>query len=688
MRTRTSTYLAIGVATLLCGALTAARAQAPATLTIDIADYLAAPITGRPETTTLARINFLRPEPGTSGRWFVDDLNGPLYIVEPSTKTFTKYLDFNGRDDAPGLFDRLNFAQGFAAGLTTFQFDPEYLTNGRFYTVHQEEPAVPGSLVPDNKAVAGLVVKGYVPTPPVPTPGPTNRESVIVEWTDTNIRNATFEGTARELLRIPMNTQIHPVGDLIFNPTVRRGDPDWRVMYIGSGDGGSGERPDPLVRHNPQRLDTLVGKILRIVPDLSHMTGTSTVSANGRYRVPNDNPFVKVAGARGEIWAYGLRNPHRLTWEVDPARPANNRLIAMSIGLRTWETINIIRKGANYGYSEREGNEQLFPTGLLGPLPTPDLVPVRISETVTNGTVAPTYPVLQYKHPDGYAILGGFVYRGTRLPALRGKFIFGDIRTGELWWADYEQMLAADDGNPATLADRHEIVVRWNNPNDAPDAGLQAFPTVVPIVSASRDARLAAAPPPAGAKSPAGASRADIRIAVDSSGELYILTKGDGMIRSVVAAAEGIRTPTAPASLHGADSVYVEAPAPLTPDERRRFDAGAEVYKSFCVACHMADGRGSENVAPTLIGSIFALAPDAVTARIVINGKEGGVGIMPALGRLLTDDQIAAALTYVRRQWGQTGTPVTPDSVKAVRAMSGDRLRPWTGPELLALVGR
>ena len=93
-------------------------------------------------------------------------------------------------------------------------------------------------------------------------------------------------------------------------------------MYLGAGDSRSGEQRDSR-RLNPQRLDTLVGKILRIVPDLREHTTTSTVSENGRYRIPNDNPFATVDGARKEIWAYGLRNPHRLIWDVDPAQPAH-----------------------------------------------------------------------------------------------------------------------------------------------------------------------------------------------------------------------------------------------------------------------------------------------------------------------------------------------------------------------------
>ena len=170
----------------------------------------------------------------------------------------------------------------------------------------------------------GLDLSGYRTTPAIVTPtqpGATiDREAVMIEWTDRNIANTTFEGTARELLRMQLASPIHPLGEMTFNPTARRGDPDWRVMYVGVGDSGTGEQRD-IRRLNPQRLDNLSGKILRIVPDLREHTATSTVSENGRYRIPNDNPFVAVEGARKEIWASGLRNPHRLIWDVDPAQP-------------------------------------------------------------------------------------------------------------------------------------------------------------------------------------------------------------------------------------------------------------------------------------------------------------------------------------------------------------------------------
>src|SRR5439155_18833976 len=202
----------------------------------------------------------------------------------------------------------------------------------------------------------------------------------------TNTSNTTFEGAARELLRMQFNTRIHQLGDLIFNPAAKAGDPEWRVLYISSGDGGAGEA-NTSIRSNPQRLDNLSGKILRIIPDLNEHTATSTVSENGRYRISNDNPFVSKPGARKEIWAYGMRNPHRLSWAVDPANPANNRLIANSVGLHTWETVYLVRKGANFGYGEREGTERLKMDNTTAPLPEVDTIPMRIGEHPMSETI-------------------------------------------------------------------------------------------------------------------------------------------------------------------------------------------------------------------------------------------------------------------------------------------------------------
>ena len=507
---------------------------APTRLALELQDYAALPVTADNTNTNtraqLARVNFMRDEPG-GRRFFVNDLNGPLYILDKQKKTFTTYLDFNGRGGRPGLFPKFTFELNFATGLTNFIFDPDYAKNGVFYTLHMEDPATDAPAAPKAGVVAGLDLTGYTTTPAIPTPtvdGRIDREVVLIEWKDRNPANTTFEGTARELMRLQHPMPIHPLGEMTFNPTARPGDPDWRVMYLGAGDSGSGEQRDAR-RLNPQRLDTLVGKILRIVPDLGEHTKTSTVSENGRYRIPNDNPFVAMAGARKEIWAYGIRNPHRLVWDVDPARPRTPTLLAFNIGLVTWETVLVIHKGANYGYPLREGTQSMSSTNGMGPIPADDTIPIQISDTVTRGTVKPTYPVIQYPHnrePGGDAIANGFVYRGKLIPALRDKLVFGDITTGRIWYANRAEVLAADDGNPKTIAPIHEM-----------DAGLRR---ITEETYRERGGKGRGLP---GMGAVAGRGRVDVRFAVDNDGELYVLTKSDGVIRKVV----GARETTAPA---------------------------------------------------------------------------------------------------------------------------------------------
>lgn len=128
--------------------------------------------------------------------------------------------------------------------------------------------------------------------------------------------------------------------------------------------------------------------------------------------------------------------------------------------------------------------------------------------------------------------------------------------------------------------------------------------------------------------------------------------------------------------------------APLTVEEQQRYDAGREIYRNICQACHQPDGRGQDRLAPSLVDSTLALATADITARILLNGKEGTVGLMPPIGSTLSDDQIASVLTYVRREWGQAGAPVDPATVKSVRALTSGRARPWTNDELLSLAGK
>lgn len=509
--------------------IVAAPAVTPATPadprpTLELAEYLEMPITADQNGTNtmaqLARINFMRDEPG-GRRFFVNDQNGPLYIIDKKTRQITTYLDFNGLAGRPGLFARLTYERNFATGLTNFIFDPDYARNGVFYTIHMEDPTTEAPAEPKAGVVPGLELSGYRTTAAVEAPMPPGaritRESVLIEWTDRDITNTTFEGTARELLRVHLSSAIHPLGEMTFNPSARAGDPEWRVMYLGSGDGGAGEQRD-MRRLNPQRLDTLNGKILRIVPDLREHTRTSTVSGNGRYRIPNGNPFVSISGARKEIWALGLRNPHRFIWDVDPARSPAPRLIAFNIGLTAWETVVIVEKGANYGYPLREGPQAMTAEGMR-PVPADDTIPLHVTDTVTRGMVKPAYPVIAYPHTaaGGDAIANGFIYRGSRIPALRGKLVFGDIASGRLWYAEMADVHRADDGNPTTLAPLREI-----------DGGLRR------LTDAKFRARGGRGDTLPGAAAVAGRGRVDLRFAEDHEGELYVLTKSDGMIRQVI----------------------------------------------------------------------------------------------------------------------------------------------------------
>jgi mono/diheme cytochrome c family protein len=123
--------------------------------------------------------------------------------------------------------------------------------------------------------------------------------------------------------------------------------------------------------------------------------------------------------------------------------------------------------------------------------------------------------------------------------------------------------------------------------------------------------------------------------------------------------------------------------APMTADQQKRFDAGAEIYKNICLGCHQEDGRGKEKLGGNLVDSAFVNAPNPeATIRILLGGKEGQIGLMPPLGPALSDEQIASALTYIRRSWGHTATPVDPLNVMEVRGLTKGRTKPWTNEEL------
>ncbi len=560
-------------AVLGCARALATAQTAPPALVAELADYIEMPRTtssdGRP---MAARVNVLIEEPG-NGRLFVAEHAGRLSIVDKATRQPVTYINFNGSGDSPGLFPKFAPGGGFVSGLMGFAFDPDYRRNGVFYTIHLEDPALTVDAMPKAGVLPGLDASRFVATKAIGMPAngqPLTREAVVSEWTDSNIKNATFEGTVREVMRVQLLNSIHPMSDLTFNPTAARGGADWRVLYVSTGDGGTGEQTD-VRRLNPQRLDHFGGSIIRIVPDLREHAATSQVSENGQYRIPNDNPFVSTPGARKEIFAYGMRNPHRLAWDVPAGAGSEARLLAFVIGSNVgspvrYETINIVRPGANYGYPLREGPEYK-PGPIYGPLSADKTLPLRISDTVVLDQRIPIQDsALAYRTGvEGLAITNGFVYRGKKWPQLQGAVVFGDITSGRLFYARMADLIAATDGDPTTLAPYSEITttlptlvqeqIRLNPPAAGFGAGRPGGPGTVPATGpgAGRSGETGAMPPAGQAAGRQGGPggvpaagqgvgsavasrplRVELRIATDEAGEIYILTKSDGRVRRVV----------------------------------------------------------------------------------------------------------------------------------------------------------
>ena len=204
------------------------------------------------------------------------------------------------------------------------------------------------------------------------------------------------------------------------------------------------------------------------------------------YRVPEDNPFVGQAGVLPEIWAWGLRNPQRFSWDSG----GSGRMFIVDIGQANVEEVNLGRAGANYGWSLREGRFVVVhqDEDQKRPLPADD------------AELGISYPVAQYGHEDGFAIAGGFVYRGQEIPELKGKYVFGAIAKGRLFYFD------AEDLEPGDQVRIHELLI-------SPGGRRQSLLEVL-----------------------GDDYRADLRFGMDGSGELYVLTKRDGAVRRMRAA--------------------------------------------------------------------------------------------------------------------------------------------------------
>ena len=333
-----------GAAGLLLAA-TLAAGLTPASSRAAIALGLAAYTSGFTQPVAIANAG-----DGT-GRLFVVEQGGQIRIIsEAGTLLSTPFLNFHARVSCCG-----------EQGLLGLAFHPSYRSNGRFYIYYTDTG---GSLV-------------------------------IAEYRRSSTNANRASTTERRLLRIAHPDQAnHNGGQLAFGPD--------GYLYIGTGDGGGGGDPN----ENGQKRTTLLGKILRIAPNVT--------SATPAYRIPSTNPWAKSTTSRREIWAFGLRNPWRFSFD----RLAGSLWIA-DVGQNTYEEVNrSLRstgggRGANYGWDQYEA--------------------LNCFEGPCTST-GKTFPLASYSHgTNGCSVTGGYVYRGSRHPVLAGRYLFGDYCSGRIW---------------------------------------------------------------------------------------------------------------------------------------------------------------------------------------------------------------------------------------------------------------
>jgi glucose/arabinose dehydrogenase/mono/diheme cytochrome c family protein len=341
---------------------------------------------------------------------------------------------------------------GLATGFGSFAFHPAFARNGIFYTTHSEAA---------HSKKADFAIPDSVKQ---------TLQWVLCEWKNSNPKASSFSGTCRELMRIDMVAGIHGVQEIIFRPKAKSGDEDYGQLYIGVGDGGSVENGYPFLTHHP---DKIWGTILRIDP-------MGINSKNRQYGIPLSNPFMKNQDTNTvrEIYADGFRNPNRITWT------SRGEMLVTNIGQANIEAIDIVLKGHDYGWPIREGKFVMHPDGNIN-----NLYPLPANDSVFHIT----YPIAVFDHDEGKAIEGGYEYEGRAIPELRGKYLFGDIPTGRLF---YINIMDLKWGKTAPVK---EWFVSLNGKR-----------------SALRDI--------------CGQNRVDLRFAKDEKGEIYIFTKPDGKI--------------------------------------------------------------------------------------------------------------------------------------------------------------
>jgi hypothetical protein len=432
-----------------------------------------------------ARPSYIHDLP--DGRRFVNDSRGLLYRLDGNKPSVYANV---GAAFPLAVYNRL------ASGFIGFDFHPEFAKNGLFYTVHAER-------VTGNPATPHFIPPGF-------GPADVTFHNVITEWRAANPAADTFEGTRRELLRVAhiVASLFHPIGHVEFNPTAKPGAADYGLLYVSVSDLAFSNGGGPHA-NNPgqtQRLDSIVTAILRIDPRSPSVS--KGVKGVGDYTIPAVNKFAADGDPKtlGEIYAYGFRNPHRLSWD-----PTDGTMFASDIGMDNIEEINIVREGANYGWMRREGffeNGIARPGGALNqlfPLPAEILDGRKKDEF--------TYPVAVYDHNDGQAVTSGFAYYG-RIAALRGKFVFGDIVRGRLFAADVAAMKKADDGVPQTVAPVEEIQLYVRDAS-----GNRTYVSFRELVEKTLGATV---------------PRTDLFIHRSRDGELLITSRQDGMIRTLV----------------------------------------------------------------------------------------------------------------------------------------------------------
>ncbi|HZZ26557.1 MAG TPA: PQQ-dependent sugar dehydrogenase [Pirellulales bacterium] len=217
--------------------------------------------------------------------------------------------------------------------------------------------------------------------------------------------NKADPNSAEEIFRSPTKPDWnHNGGTIIFGPD--------GYLYLCLGDGGAGFDP----HGHGQDITTVLGKVLRL--DVDHADGDK------KYSIPKDNPFVDVPDAAGEIWALGLRNVWRMSFDR-----LTHKLWAGDVGQDTWEEVDIIERGHNYQWNQREG---FHPLVAKPRSPQPGPPPEK-----TYGTL--TEPIFDYNHSLGKCIVGGYVYRGKQVPELYGAYLFADYVTGRLYALWYDE---------------------------------------------------------------------------------------------------------------------------------------------------------------------------------------------------------------------------------------------------------